>query len=133
MSLKQIDELTNQLIDLTNKWEVKEFGNLSSWFKIFYMLNDLIKQNKDLNQINKINLALDVVEHFASAYANKYRNNLNEKEREILDVFINGEGASVLQASNDFVKYVLEKIDTDKDGQISKQECHNFFCCKIPK
>ena len=110
MSYKQINELTNQLIDLTDKWEVKEFGNLSSWFKIFYMLNDLIKENKDLNQINKINLALDVIENFAIGYANRFRLNLSEKEREILDIFINGEGASILQASNDFVKFILEKI-----------------------
>ena len=131
MSLKQIDELTNQLISLTDKWQEKEFGNISSWFKIFYMVNNLIEKNKEITQINKITLALDTVEHFASAYANKYRYSLSEKEREILDIFINGEGASILQASNDFLKYILDKIDTDKDGQISKQECHNFFCCKI--
>jgi hypothetical protein len=132
MSFKVIDELTLKVVELTESWQVQEFGNLASWFKIFYIINNLAKEHKTSTQLEKITLSLDVVENFANAFAQKYRDKLNEKEREILDIFVNGQGASVLQASNDFLQEILNNIDTNKDGKISKQECKNYFCC-IPR
>lgn len=132
MSFKLIDELTLKVIELTESWEANEFGNLANWFKIFYIINNLVKENKTITQLEKINLSLDVVENFANSFANKYREKLNEKNKEILDVFVNGQGASVLQASNDFLQEILNNIDTNKDGKISKQECKTYFCCIKP-
>ena len=132
MQFQLIEDLTNQVIQLSESWEGQEFGKLSTWFKLFYIINNLVKENKTATQIDKITLALDVIEHFANRYANKYRMNLSEKDREILDIFVNGEGASVLQASNDFIQDILKKIDTNNDGKISGRECKHFFCCLKP-
>ena len=90
-------------------------------------------QYKKLLQIDKIKLGLDVIQSFAENYASQYKVLLNDKEKEILELFISGNGNDILKSSNDFLQSVLDEMDTNKDGTVSQIECKNYcrklFCC----
>jgi len=129
-----IEKLVEQTIEMTSTWEKKELGSYSSWFKIFNAIMGFInKLKEDITQIDKIKLGLDVVERFAQNYASQYKHLLDEKEQEILEIFISGEGGDLLESSNNFLQDLLDKIDVNKDGEISGLECKNYcrklFCC----
>ena len=131
---KVIDKLVNQTIEMTNQWEKKEFGSFASWFKIFNSVLGFISELKNqVNQVDKIKIGLDVVEQFARGYVAQYKDQLDEKGQQTLEIFISGNGADVLESSNTFVQDLLDKIDTNKDGKISGLECKNYcrklFCC----
>ena len=131
---KVIDKLVEQTIKMTSQWEKEQFGTFASWFKIFNAVLGFITELKEkVNQVDKIKIGLDVVEQFARGYVAQYKDQLNEKGQEILEIFISGNGADVLESSNTFVQDLLNKIDTNKDGKISGIECKNYcrklFCC----
>jgi hypothetical protein len=129
-----IQKLVEQTIEMTKQWENKNFGSYTSWFKIFNAIIGFINAMKqDITQVDKIKIGLDAVEMFAQKYAAQYRDKLNDKEKEILEIFISGNGGDILESSNNFVQDVLDKMDTNKDGEVSSLECKNYcrkmFCC----
>lgn len=131
---KVIDKLVNQTIEMTSQWEKEQFGSFASWFKIFNAVLGFIAELKDqVNQVDKIKIGLDVVEQFARGYVAQYKDQLDKKGQETLEIFVSGNGADILESSNNFVQDLLDKIDTNNDGEISGLECKNYcrklFCC----
>jgi hypothetical protein len=130
---KIINDIVQQTITMTSAWEKKEFGSMSSWFKIFNAIMGFIQKIKEVQQIDKIKLGLDAVQSFAENYALQYKVLLDDKEKEILELFISGNGNDILRSSNDFLQSVLDEMDTNKDGTVSQIECKNYcrklFCC----
>ena len=129
-----IQKLVDQTIEMTKQWENKNFGSYTSWFKIFNAIIGFINAMKqDITQVDKIKIGLDAVEMFAQKYAIQYRDKLNDSEKEILEIFISGNGGDILESSNNFVQDILDKMDTNKDGEVSPLECKNYcrkmFCC----
>lgn len=44
---KIINDIVEKTIQLTNSWEKKEFGSMTSWFKIFNAVMDFVKKLKE--------------------------------------------------------------------------------------
>jgi hypothetical protein len=131
---KVIDRLVDRTIEMTSQWEKEQFGSFASWFKIFNAVLGFIAELKDqVNQVDKIKIGLDVVEQFARGYVAQYKDQLDKKGQETLEIFVSGNGADILESSNNFVQDLLDKIDTNNDGEISGLECKNYcrklFCC----
>ena len=131
---KVIDRLVDRTIDMTSQWEKDQFGSFASWFKIFNSVLGFVTELKEqVNQVDRIKIGLDVVEQFARSYVAQYKDQLDEKSQETLEIFISGNGADVLESSNNFIQDLLGEIDTNNDGEISGIECKNYcrklFCC----
>lgn len=135
---KLLKKLVQRTITLTDSWSKDEFGSYGAWFEILNSINEFIGELKNKTQVDKIELALDAAQEFARTYALKYRDQLSDKGREVLDFIITEGGRDILSGATNFIQRIVQKIDTNKDGRISKQECNAYcrklFCCaSIPQ
>ena len=130
---KLIQRFTKEALDLVQEWSDEQFGSMSDWFELGSSIKDLIDDTKDVTQIDKISLSLDVIHNVAKEVMKKYGDRLNEEQMGVVKYFISDTHNNVLSGVIGFVKSLLNKIDTNKDGKISKDECNAWcakaFCC----
>ena len=128
-----IQRFTKEALDLVQEWSNEQFGSMSDWFELGSSIKDLIDDAKDVTQIDKISLSLDVIHNVAKEVMKKYGDRLNEEQMDVVKYFISDTHNNVLSGVIGFVKSLLNKIDTNKDGKISKEECDAWcakvFCC----
>jgi len=130
---KLINRFTEEALDLVKVWSNEKFGSMSDWFDLGSSIKDIIDEAKDITQIDKITLSLDVIHNVAKEVNRIYGDRLDDKAKEVVAYFISDSHNNVLSGVFSLVKSLLNKIDTNKDGKISKQECNNYcrkiFCC----
>lgn len=130
---KLINRFTEEALDLVKEWSNEKFGSMSDWFDLGSSIKDIIDEAKDITQIDKITLSLDVIHNVAKEVNRIYGDRLDDKAKEVVAYFISDSHNNVLSGVFSLVKSLLNKIDTNKDGKISKQECNNYcrkiFCC----
>lgn len=128
-----INRFTKEALDLVKEWSNDNFGSMSDWFDIGSSIKDIIDEAKDITQIDKITLSLDVIHNVAKEVNRIYGDRLDDNAKEVVAYFISDSHNNVLSGVLSLVKNLLNKIDTNKDGKISKQECNNYcrklFCC----
>jgi hypothetical protein len=128
-----INRFTKEALDLVKEWSNEKFGSMSDWFDLGSSIKDIIDEAKDITQIDKITLSLDVIHNVAKEVNRIYGEKLDEKAKEVVAYFISDSHNNVVSGVLSFVGSLLNKIDTNKDGKISKQECNNYcrklFCC----
>ena len=128
-----IESFTKEALDLIHEWSNEQFGSMSEWFELGSSVKDLVDNSKDVTQIDKISLSLDVIHNVAKEVMKKYGDRLNEEQMEVVKYFVSDTHNNVLSGVIGFVKSLLNKIDTNKDGKISKEECNAWcsrvFCC----
>lgn len=128
-----LEKLVQRTVTLTNSWTKDEFGSFGAWFEILNSVNSFADEMRGLTDVEKIELALDAVVEFARTYVVKYRDEMDEKARNVIDFIVSESGRDMLEGGNNFIKRIIREIDTNKDGRISKQECNNYcrklFCC----
>lgn len=130
---KLINRFTEEALDLVKEWSNEKFGSMSDWFDLGSSIKDIIDEAKDITQIDKITLSLDVIHNVAKEVNRIYGDRLDDKAKEVVAYFISDSHNNVLSGVFSLIKSLLNKIDTNKDGKISKQECNNYcrkiFCC----
>lgn len=130
---KLINRFTEEALNLVKEWSNEKFGSMSDWFDLGSSIKDIIDEAKDITQIDKITLSLDVIHNVAKEVNRIYGDRLDDKAKEVVAYFISDSHNNVLSGVFSLVKSLLNKIDTNKDGKISKQECNNYcrkiFCC----
>lgn len=130
---KLINRFTEEALDLVKEWSNEKFGSMSDWFDLGSSIKDIIDEAKDITQIDKITLSLDVIHNVAKEVNRIYGDRLDDKAKEVVAYFISDSHNNVLSGVLSLVRSLLNKIDTNKDGKISKQECNNYcrklFCC----
>lgn len=130
---KLINRFTKEALDLVQEWSDEQFGSMSDWFELGSSVKDLIDDAKDVTQIDKISLSLDVIHNVAKEVMKKYGDRLNEEQMGVVQYFVSDSNNNVLSGVIGFIKSLLNKIDTNKDGKISKGECKawcdKLFCC----
>ena len=130
---KLINRFTKEALDLVKEWSNEKFGSMSDWFDLGSTIKDIIDEAKDITQIDKITLSLDVIHNVAKEVNRIYGDRLDDKAKEVVEYFISDSHNNVLSGVLSLIRSLLNKIDTNKDGKISKQECNNYcrklFCC----
>ena len=130
---KLINRFTEEALDLVKEWSNEKFGSMSDWFDLGSSIKDIIDEARDITQIDKITLSLDVIHNVAKEVNRIYGDRLDDNAKEVVAYFISDSHNNVLSGVFSLVKSLLNKIDTNKDGKISKQECNNYcrkiFCC----
>ena len=130
---KLINRFTKEALDLVKEWSNEKFGSMSDWFDLGSTIKDIIDEAKDITQIDKITLSLDVIHNVAKEVNRIYGDRLDDKAKEVVAYFISDSHNNVLSGVLSLIRSLLNKIDTNKDGKISKQECNNYcrklFCC----
>ena len=128
-----INRFTKEALDLVKEWSNEKFGSMSDWFDLGSSIKDIIDEAKDITQIDKITLSLDVIHNVAKEVNRIYGDRLDDKAKDVVAYFISDSHNNVVSGVLSFVGSLLNKIDTNKDGKISKQECNNYcrklFCC----
>ena len=121
-----IERFTKEALDLVQEWSNEQFGSMSDWFELGSSVKDLIDDAKDVTQIDKISLSLDVIHNVAKEVMKKYGDRLNEEQMGVVQYFVSDSHNNVLSGVIGFIKSLLNKIDTNKDGKISKDECKDW-------
>ena len=131
-----INIFINSTVHLIDQWTEKEAGNFDSWLQLMQSVMIVIQKNYKKTGIEKAEISIDVVQKLAEYYYNKNKNKLSENSIKVLNLVMSDNGAFLLNGATSFIKRILNSIDTNNDGEISNDECKNFFrkfCCCCPK
>tara|TARA_R110000851_G_scaffold64885_1_gene147501 strand:- start:2 stop:415 length:414 start_codon:yes stop_codon:yes gene_type:complete len=135
MSLEELIEVSKMLIV---NWTNSKVGNISTWFKLFQEIMTAIENDfGEMPGIDKASLAMDEIQILLNMVWKSRTINLDEMEIELLkkgelkSLWVLIDNPSILMFSTSILKKIMNHIDTDDDGEISKKECHSFFCCKL--
>ena len=133
---KNIESLVTKASKLISKWTNKEAGDFSMWVDLIKPIAIIVKEQSDNTQIDSIKLAIDIIQRLAKKYYDEHKNKLDDGVRKVLDFVMSDNGSFILSTSTSLIGKLLDEIDTNNDGQISGDECKNFFlkfcCCCIP-
>lgn len=134
---KNITNLVNKASALISKWTNKEAGDFSMWVDLIKPIVVIVKEQSDDTQIDSIKLAIQIVQRLAQKYYDDHKDKLDEGVRRVLDFIMSDNGSFILNTSTGLLGRLLDEIDTNNDGQISADECKNFFArmclCCVPK
>ena len=133
----RIDNLVEYSSVLISSWTQKEAGDMNSWLKLMEEIVKVIQDRYvgELKGVEKAELATDVVVQIAKNVYEKHMANLDVeeqkklKENELKVLVLIIENPIILNASTSIFKKLLRTIDKNKDGEITMDECKQFWCC----
>ena len=129
--------LVDKASSLISKWTNKEAGDFSMWIDLVKPIGVIIREQSDNTQIESIQLAVKIIQRLAQKYYQDHKHHLEEGVRKVLDFVMSENGGFILNTSTSLFGRLLNEIDANNDGQITADECKNFFakicCCCIPK
>jgi hypothetical protein len=132
-----IEKLTNETMDLVKDWSNERFGSFKDWFQLGSEIKKMVDKLKNASQIDKILVSLNVLHHVASEVMSLHRNKLDNKAREVVEYFISDTHNDILTGAMGIIGDLLNNIDTNNDGRITKEECKAYcekiWCCCTPK
>ncbi len=134
---ENLNNLVIRCVHLIKDWTNKEVGDFSKWMDLIKPVSVIIKEQSDNTQIENIELTIDIIQKIGTKYYDEHKDDLDEDAKKILDVVLSDTGRMLLQSSTSLLGRLLREIDTNNDGQISKDECCAFvkkvFPCCFPK
>ena len=130
---KLIDKATT----ITSLWSPEQMENMTEWFNLAYDISAHVEKlsNGTLSGVDKGIYVTEAVVSIARSIWKKHTNNLNEqkinklKNGSLKIVWLIMENPMIIQGSTTLTKKILNLMDENKDGEISKKECCNFFKC----
>lgn len=122
------DNLLKTFAPMIRSWKSGEAGELRSWMAMLQSIMSSIQQTHRIPGTQKAQLALDALQGVARILMDENVAGLSDTELETVRVVLSSEGLQLLTASTSFLKNLIQRIDTDGDGDISAQECRDFCC-----
>ena len=119
---KEINEM------ISSNWTQTQFGSLNEWMVLLKTIMGIIQKTYKIPGVQKSSLAIDVLQDIATIIIDENVANLNEEQLKTVKTVLSSEGFQLLSVSTSFLKQIISNIDTDGDGEISKEECHAFCC-----
>ena len=130
-----INETVDHFSDLVLDWSESEFGNFNSWLSLLKNIVIFLTQHYNkLTEIQKTNISVKVVVELAIIIYEKYTKDLESDKIEELKkgklkmVVLVIDNPDILRGSVSMLNDVMNKMDADNDGKISKAEFCKFIC-----
>ena len=129
-----INNLFNEFVPLVRKWKSYDVGSLESWIGLLKQVMRSVEKIDNINGgIAKSTVAIDVLHRLAQVLIDENPGKLTDEQLKTVRFILTEEGVSALKVSAGLLKKLINVIDTNKDGEISSEEMHNFwrkyFCC----
>ena len=132
-----IEKLTNETMGLVKDWSNEQFGSFKDWFELGSEIKKMIDKLKNANQIDKILVSLEVLHRVARKIMTLHEDKIDGKAREVVEYFISDTNNDILTGAMGIIGDLLNDIDTNNDGHITKEECKVYckkiWCCCAPE
>ena len=128
-----VNDLTDHFKDLVKEWKDGEDGKLSNWINLFKEIMEFAQEHKSVPGVTKANICIDVISAVAQSLLDENVANLPEETVKTLNLVLSSDGLEILKASTGLIKNFIAGIDTNNDGNISKEELEDFFCGCCPR
>ena len=133
---KLVEKFVSSSTSMVDEWSVKEAGNFGKWMDLMKSVMELIQTDYQRTGVEKAKMATDIMQKLGKYYYEKHKDELDDTTRSVLDVIMSDSGANLLGGATSFIKKMLRDMDTNNDGEISKEECEEYckkmFCCCLP-
>lgn len=110
-----------------------KIADLSFWMGLLRRIMEWVQKSVKMKGLDKMEIAMDSIRHFASALINSNVGKIDEKALKTLKAVLSDEGLGLMGAATSVIKDFMRRIDTDGDGEISSAECASLFSCCFPK
>jgi hypothetical protein len=128
-----VENISNEALNLVKEWSNDKFGSYEEWFDLGSAIKKMVDEKKNLHQIDKIVLSLDVLHNVARKVKDLHEDKLDDKAKEVIEYFISDSHNDIITSVLKIVKKILNDADTNNDGKVSKEECNAWckktFCC----
>lgn len=127
-------QITAHFLHLTKQWNQQKAGDLQTWTTLFVEICKLIQEASSLKGLEKADFAITIITECAETLIEQNPGNFDDQTISVIKQLLTPTGLGILRASTQGLKLLLRKIDTNQDGEISKEELKGclkscFPCC----